>query len=218
MKYPFFHQIVLDPGGRLSRYAPAEPWVFVLDPYRIAAVDDVRRRRFNPLDLLDVDDPQVISHAAVLARALCPAEDHDPFWTDKARTLIKALILHVKTAPHFEGRRNLATLADTVSTPDLAELVENPAFGGLIEASGREMQVMRSNVEKQWAGVHATMMDATTFLKDPQLSKHISQTDEIDTAIQNATRSVRLYVCFPEHAEETATRWSRIILDLFAAV
>ncbi len=86
--------------------------VHVLDPFNAATVADRYRSRFNPLDALDPESDEVIDESARIADALVVVQSDakDPFWDESARSMVKALILYVLTAPEYEGRRNLVTL------------------------------------------------------------------------------------------------------------
>jgi len=101
--------------------------VNVLDPFGEAQIEDQYRKRFNPLDALRPDDPELIEKAASIADAMVVRSEteNEPFWNNKARALIKGLILHIVTSALFEGRRNLITLrhlavlGDTVTLENL---------------------------------------------------------------------------------------------------
>src|SRR6185437_11097615 len=85
--------------------------VRVLDPFKAAQVDDSLRGRFNPLDALDPENEETVDEAGRIADAIVVVhESNDPFWDESARAMVKGLILHILTAPEYEGRRNLVTL------------------------------------------------------------------------------------------------------------
>lgn len=86
--------------------------VFVLDPFGASSVHDKYRASFNPLDALDPKSTSVIDDAGLIADAIIPErpDAKDPYFDLTARKMLKGLILHVITAPHFEGRRDLLTV------------------------------------------------------------------------------------------------------------
>ena len=98
-------------GGGSAQCQGLGQTVKVLDPFKAAQVDDALRGRFNPLDALDPADEETIDEAGRIADAIVVIhESNDPFWDESARAMVKGLILHVLTAPEYEGRRNLVTL------------------------------------------------------------------------------------------------------------
>jgi len=99
--------------------------VRVLDPMGIAeGVEDKYRACFNPLDALDPNGDRFIEKASAMADAMVvrSEKESDSIWNDKARSIIKGVILHVKTAPDFGGEgglpRNLNTVYDLICSGD----------------------------------------------------------------------------------------------------
>ena len=96
--------------------------VQVLDPFKTAQVDDSLRGRFNPLDALDPANEESIDEAGRVADAIVVIHEGsgnaDPFWDESARAMVKGIILHVLTAPLYEGRRNLITVRKLILRGD----------------------------------------------------------------------------------------------------
>ena len=93
--------------------------VQVLDPFKAAQLDDSLRGRFNPLDALDPANEETIDEAGRIADAVVVIhESNDPFWDESARSMVKGLLLHVLTAPEYEGRRNLITVRNLIMRGD----------------------------------------------------------------------------------------------------
>ena len=148
-------------GGGSSHCKGLGQAVQVLDPFKAAQVDDSLRGRFNPLDALDPDNDETIDEAGRIADAVVVIhESNDPFWDESARAMVKGLLLHVLTAPEYEGRRNLIMVRKLIMRGDWeavetlrevgelekdippahgllwAALSNNPAFGGLVAGLG----------------------------------------------------------------------------------
>jgi len=100
--------------------AGMDQFVAVLDPLGCSSVETKYRMRFNPLDALEDNDPRLIEKASAIADSIVirPETEKDPFWNNKARSLLKALVLHVKTAPEFEGRRTMKTVYELAMLGD----------------------------------------------------------------------------------------------------
>src|SRR5713226_5513863 len=146
--------------------------VKVLDPFKAAQVDDSLRGRFNPLDALDPANEETIDEAGRIADAVVVVhESNDPFWDESARAMVKGLILHILTAPEYEGRRNLITLRKLVTRGDWESvealrsagekdippahgllwtgLANNTAFDGLIAGIGDSFTNMLLNSRRR---------------------------------------------------------------------
>ena len=95
--------IIIDPKGEnaavTARHREAMgQQVVIIDPFRTTNFDFIDT--LNPMDLLQMDSPNLVEDAAVLAElAVMPMPSlPDPFWDDRAIQLITGLILHVATA------------------------------------------------------------------------------------------------------------------------
>ena len=63
--------------------------VYVLDPFRVAEVNDEYRACFNPLDLVRPGDDESIDEAGRIADALVVQDSsNDPHWNETARALM----------------------------------------------------------------------------------------------------------------------------------
>lgn len=210
----------------------------VIDPLLAADVPKRYRKRFNPLDALDPDEPKFIEKAAALADALVvrPETENEPVWNNKARTLIKGLILHIKTAPFFKGRRNLVTLRDLATLGDkhTAELTEkatgkkvdpwvalfgameeNRACGNVIPAVGAEfLNLIAKDIDKQWAGIQSALSDQTEFLESPLIQESLAASDFELSELTDHPDGCSLYLCLPEGDLDTYKGWIRMMIYL----
>ena len=92
--------IVIDPKGEnyavtARRRREMGHQVICLDPFD-SIKDDQEDAGFNPLDLLDLDSPNVADDATMLAEALSyqTTMDKDPFWHIRGKQLLAGFILH----------------------------------------------------------------------------------------------------------------------------
>ena len=94
--------------------------VYVFDPLRTATVDERYRVRFNPIDLIDAQDPAAISVARSIAKGIIlPDPRSVAHWDDRARNWVKGLCLYAAVAPHLEGKRNLGTVRELAIEGDI---------------------------------------------------------------------------------------------------
>ncbi len=71
------------------------------------------------LDAFDPGHEETIDEAGRLADAIVVIHEggtNDPFWDESARAMVKGLLLHVLTAPQYEGRRSLSANSSCAAT------------------------------------------------------------------------------------------------------
>ena len=68
------------------------------------------RAGFNPIEAMRLDH-NLVADGALIADALVVGAGKDPHWDESAKAFIEGVILHLKTWPDYQGRRNLLTLA-----------------------------------------------------------------------------------------------------------
>lgn len=124
--------VVIDPKGEnatrtaVKRSQRSGHKVVVLDPKGAADIPDALRVSFNPLDIIDGDDDDAIDLAAAIGDAVMidSGDGKDIHWTESARQIVEALILHVATT-EFGVRRSLVRVRQllTLGDPDYADML-----------------------------------------------------------------------------------------------
>jgi type IV secretory pathway TraG/TraD family ATPase VirD4 len=211
--------------------------VHVLDPFKAAQVDDSLRGRFNPLDALDPDNDETIDEAGRIADAVVIVrESNDPFWDESARAMVKGLLLHVLTAPEYEGRRNLVTVRKLIMRGDweaveaLREagetdippahgllwtgLSNNPAFGGLVAGLGDSFTNMLVNSPKQFESVLQVANRNTEFIDSPGMQRCLEASDFQLAELKTRPGGLSIYLCLPQGYMSTHYRWIRMMIAL----
>lgn len=110
--------LATDPKGELAvltaaRRAKMGQRVHVLDPFGVAGKSIAAwKASYNPMDVLELDSPTLLEDAALIAEAMVvrSAKETDPHFDDCAQGFIAGVIVHVATAPDYEGRRHLVTV------------------------------------------------------------------------------------------------------------
>jgi type IV secretion system protein VirD4 len=70
--------------------------VYVLDPFRVAKVDAKLRKSLNPLEFLDLEDPEIVDDVSAIAEAtIIPGNGKDPHWDETAKAFIKGVMLFI---------------------------------------------------------------------------------------------------------------------------
>lgn len=212
--------------------------VHILDPFREAKVDAPYRSRFNPLDVLDPGDPQAVDQAARLADALVVVREDakEPFWDLQARDMVKALLLHVRTARHYEGRRHLGTVRQLllrgewelsnairesgetdIPRPQKVlwmEVAKNSAFGGVLNALGDKFVNLLDDDARQFQGVLQSAQTSTDFLDSKGMVECVSASDFKLSDLKSKAQGVSLYLCLPGRYMNTHFRWLRMMTSL----
>jgi type IV secretory pathway TraG/TraD family ATPase VirD4 len=213
--------------------------VKVLDPFQSAQVDDPLRGRFNPLDSLDPQNEETIDEAGRIADALVVIHEGaatDPFWDESARAMVKGLILHVLTAPRYDGRRNLITLRKLVTRGDWESIEElrqagetdlppahgllwtglanNPAFDGLVAGIGDSFTNMLINSPKQYESVLQVANRNTEFIDSPAMQRLLGASDFQLSELKTRPEGLSLYLCLPQRYMSTHYRWLRMMISL----
>ncbi len=210
--------------------------VHVLDPFRTTQVDESYRSRFNPLDALDPEDEEIVDEAGMIADALVTTHSTDPFWDESARSMIKTIILHVMTAPEYEGRRNLVTVRDLIVAGDgeaaaaLEELGKtgdlssysllwtavrlNHALDGVIARIGVLFDDMYEHSKKTFDSVLQTASRNTDFLDSAPMKRCVETSDFSLSELKTNPRGVSLYLSLPTRHMAEHFRWLRMMIAL----
>jgi type IV secretory pathway TraG/TraD family ATPase VirD4 len=211
--------------------------VQVLDPFKAAQVGDSLYGRFNPLDALDPANEETIDEAGRIADAVVVIhESNDPFWDESARAMVKGLILHILTAPEYEGRRNLITLRKLITRGDWESvealraagekdippahgllwtgLANNPAFDGLVAGIGDSFTNMLLNSPKQFESVLQVANRNTEFIDSPAMQRCLEASDFKLSELKTRPEGLSLYLCLPQRYMSTHYRWLRMMIAL----
>jgi type IV secretory pathway TraG/TraD family ATPase VirD4 len=211
--------------------------VQVLDPFKAAQVDDSLRGRFNPLDALDPANEETIDEAGRIADAIVVIhESNDPFWDESARSMVKGLLLHVLTAPEYEGRRTLITVRKLIMRGDWEAvealrdagennippahgllwtgLANNRAFDGLVAGIGDSFTNMLLNSPKQFESVLQVANRNTEFIDSPAMQRCLEASDFQLSELKTRPEGLSVYLCLPQRYMSTHYRWLRMMIAL----
>src|ERR1700687_45148 len=211
--------------------------VKVLDPFKASQVDDALRGAFNPLDALNPANEETIDEAGRIADAVVVIhESNDPFWDESARAMVKGLILHVLTAPEYEGRRNLITVRKLITRGDWEAvealrtagesdippahgllwtgLANNPAFDGLVAGIGDSFTNMLLNSAKQFESVLQVANRNTEFIDSPAMQRCLEVSDFEISELKTRPGGLSVYLSLPQRYMNTHYRWLRMMIAL----
>jgi type IV secretory pathway TraG/TraD family ATPase VirD4 len=214
--------------------------VYVLDPFRVANVDETVRARFNPLDEIDPRDDNALADAGLIADALVVVRENvrEPFFDESARTMVKALILHVLTAPKYEGRRNLTTVRQLALRGDweMAEILRdaseetapphgllwqavsrNKAFGEELAGLGDSFANLLAREPKTFENILQSVNRNLEFMGEPQMQRVLEASDFRLADLKTDPRGVSVFLSLPQRYMNTHYRWLRMMISLTLA-
>ena len=216
--------LVIDPKGEnaaitaTARKQQLGQSIHILNPWNeLAATYEKRgfsRATYNPLDILDSNDPNVVATAQTLAGSICPAPANakDRFWQGSAANVLTAVLLWLADQPG--ERKTLGRAREIVSLTRkdftakyLIPMAASEAFEGAI----REMAAPFIDLaDETYSGVMSNLSEATKFLSDPQIKAATAQSS---FAMEDlATRKATVYVVIPTERMDTQKTWLRLII------
>lgn len=220
--------VVIDPKGEnaciTARYRAEtlKQTVCVLDPFGITEEKCAPyRRRFNPLDLLNTNNPEIIEDAGLIADALVvnSPQSKDPHWDDTARGFIEGLLLYVATNYRLsQSERNLGLVSDMISggimpfNELLAEMIESDELHYHIRGIAT---TMAERSENEQSSVLSTVRKHLKFLQYGPVQDNLSQSDFSLEDLQKG--NMTLYLVLPVRRLTVCRSWLRLFVNLILA-
>lgn len=216
--------LAIDPKGDLAgitadwRAVALRQRVFVLDPFGVAGrVAEDHGGGFNPLTILTLDSPSLIEDAGLIADALVvPAPGaKDPHWDESAKQFLEGVILHVATAPAYEGKRDLVSVYECLMEGfvDLRGEMEDNNAADFAVISLASHFFDKPDVER--SGVLSTLRRHIRFLGYGQM-KNVLRRHSFDLR-DLKTGNVTVYLSLPAMRMGTCSRWLRLFVNLALA-
>ena len=190
------------------------PWGELGDTYRNLGFPPAT---FNPLDILDRNDPNVVSIAQSMGTTMSPSEGQkEPFWAASAANIIAAVLLWLTDQPGEE--KTLGRLADILSrsrksftTEYVARMAASRAFGGAIRRLSSPFLDMP---DVTYGGIMGHIAQAVAFLTDPQI---VAATAKSSFSMRDLTgygkdRPTTLYLVVPWDKIDIQKIWLRLMI------
>ncbi|MDR0653013.1 MAG: type IV secretory system conjugative DNA transfer family protein [Synergistaceae bacterium] len=216
--------IVIDPKG--ENFAVTADYrkkilgqtIVKLDPFDMCK--NAKASVINPLDLLNPSSPDILDDVNTIVDALVVREkdEKDPHWNDKARSMIKGMVLAILCGEHSSRRIHLGEARKllTSSFEDFVRLSQNMAShtdkaNGLLSRAGNEILAMLGTSEL--SGVISTALRHTEFLDSPRVMSSLCDEkngDRGDYMLRNIKTkgNVSIYIILPPHL---IARYSRLM-------
>jgi type IV secretion system protein VirD4 len=219
--------IVLDPKGDLARNTAAfrqkelKQRVVILDPFKTSGF---KTHAYDPLGELDPTRDTFFDDILLISDALIVDDDvNDPFWTDAAKNLLRALILYVFAAP---GERSLGRVrrvllgaegklgrpqSEDESADDFLflKMAMMEHFEGRLALLGRSFA---EKYEKEIASIISVAREHLAFLDSNPMQEVLRPDPFRIGSIKSAPTTV--YVCLPAGRLATHFRWMRLLITV----
>ncbi len=238
--------LATDPKAELAnitaaRRAELGQDVYVLDPFLHAGESAAPfRASYNPLAGLSPDSAAVIEDAELIADALVvrSGNEKEPHWDESAKNFIEGLILHVISAPHYEGYRNLITVRALIrealkkepTDPDdpegqptyalAAEMMENaadldldPKTRSLAKAIASAAIEFYERESRERSSVLSTVRRHTKLLDYEAIQRVLVDSDFDLTDLKRTPGGISIYLCLPASRIGLCNRWLRIFIN-----
>ncbi|MBC6942057.1 MAG: hypothetical protein DWB45_04960 [Xanthomonadales bacterium] len=196
--------------------------VYLVDPF---GVTGGQASAFNPLDVLDLANPDVVGQASTLVEMLVVTganqDDNSAHFNDSAKDLIKGLIVYAKSLPDPASRslgevRRLITLPLAVPAnsgrESLADHLANMSASDALAFGipARAANAFMSKDAKEASGVLSTAQRHTAFLDDPRIVTALSRSDFSFADLKR--RPMTVYVVMPPDRLAAQTRFMRALV------
>lgn len=223
---PFCSYVITDPKGEnafiTARFQKsAGQKVYIIDPWneqeKMGATHGINASGFNPFAFIKYEIAELRDNCEQIAAYLIPDKDaKDPYWNDRARSMIKVLLMHIVTALP-ESEHNFWTLYKMLRLSGdewlelLVDLKMNQHEDGLIAIAAEEL----IGIEKSgstMAGIKSSAQNATTIFESPQIRRSLHYNDFNPYSLTNGDCTV--YVVIPERFLESYSTWLRLVIGL----
>lgn len=217
--------IVIDPKGenaavtaRARALPPFNQAIHIINPW--GELDGAFKARglsyatYNPLDILDRNDPNAVATAQAMAAAICPKDKggKDAYWSDSAASVLTAVLLWLTDQPGEQKTlaraREIVTKTRKEFVSDyLTKMAASSAFGGAIRENAAPFIDL---AQETYSGVMSNLAQHTKFLSDPQIKQATSTSSFSIHDIM--TKLSTVYLVIPPDKMDTQRTWLRLVL------
>ena len=172
---------------------------------------------YNPLDILDRNDPNAVAIAQAMAGAICPHEKSgkESYWSEAAASLLTAVLLWVIDQPGETKTlaRVLEIVAHTGATLKqyLVKMGASTAFGGAIRENATPFMDLPPET---FSGVTSRLGLYTGFLSDPRVKAATAKSSFSmrDLTGEGMDRPTTVYLVIPPGRIASQNTWLRLMI------
>jgi type IV secretion system protein VirD4 len=211
--------------------------VIVLDPYRESGLPDEYYSSWNPLDLVDENDPQAIENAAAIADALIiKTSDENAHFDEAARIFVKGLILFVASSKRQDIEGNLLTVYDLLANGARDQLRTEAQASGEPEAEKKHepfdfllylmirqggfassvvagaANMIKGMGQRERGSVLATARRNLEFLERAAIKDTFRSSSFDLDSLKTDEKGVTIYLCLPPQRMHDTSRFLRLMI------
>lgn len=168
---------------------------------------------YNPLDILDRNDPNAVSIAQDLAAAICPMSQggKDQFWANSSRAIVSAVLLWLTHQPG--ETKTLGRMREIVTRMDfrkgyLAQMAGSSGFNNAIaEFAGNFIPM----ADETFSSVMGTVAQYTSFLSDPRIKAATASSSFSMGDLP--CKPTTVYLVIPPDKMDTQRTWLRLLIS-----
>jgi type IV secretory pathway TraG/TraD family ATPase VirD4 len=218
--------VVIDPKGELAavsaraRATTLNQRIHIINPWGELAGTFQKLgfppATYNPLDILDPTDPNVVANAQSLARAICPLDKAgtDNFWNKNAASILTAVFLWLADAPGETKTLGRTHEIVTSTKPELqkylAQMAASEAFDGAIRANSAPFVGMANET---FTSIMANVSQFTNWLSDPQIKKATATSSfTMQDFMSHPKLCSTIYLVIPTDQMDTQATWLRLMI------
>lgn len=221
--------IVIDPKGENAAITararkmgnaalPKEGLVFIINPWGVLGDHyeklGFKPAKYNPLEVLDREDPNIVANAQTIASTICMigGSDKDMFWQSSAANILAAVLLWITDRPDEHRTLAQARMITSLSRKDFTDrymipMAASEAFDGAI----RELISPYLDLANEtYSGIMANLSEAMKFMSDPQVKANTSGRSFSMKDVRDIP--ITVYVVIPPERMQAQRAWLRLVL------
>lgn len=223
LRYVAGSALVIDPKGEnaaitaRARASMFKNKVHIVNPWGVLDATfqklGLQAATYNPLDILDRTDPNVVATAQAMAAAICPEQKggKDAYWSNAAASVLTAVLLWLTDQPGEQktlGRaREIVSLSRANFKQYLSKMAASEAFDGAIREHAAPFVDLAGET---YSGVMSNLGQHTKFLSDPRIKKATATSSfSMMDLLKSATT---LYLVIPPDLIKTQRTWLRLLI------
>lgn len=217
--------IVIDPKGELAAVTARarsrrqhiqiiNPWGELKSTFEALGFSPAT---YNPLDMLDPNDPNAVSHAQEFAKTICPvAEGKDDYWVGSAGDLLTAVLLYLAYQPGEEKTlaraRQITSLDRTSLSKLIAKMCAIEAHNGAIRQYAQQYVDM---AQETYSGITSSLNRKLAFATDTQFQRATARStfSMRDLTGFGKDRPTTIYIVAPTRKLKTQMVWLRMLIQ-----
>ena len=217
--------IVIDPKGELAAATARarsrrqhiqiiNPWGELKSTFETLGFSSAT---YNPLDMLDPNDPNAVSHAQAFVTTICPpTAGKEDFWVGSAGDLLTAVLLYLAYQPGEEKTLARARQITSLDRRSLSEIIAKmcaiEAYNGGIRQFAQQYLDM---AQETYSGITSSLNRKLAFTTDTQFQRATTRStfSMRDLTGFGKDRPTTLYIVAPTRNLKTQMVWLRMLIQ-----